>query len=244
VLIDDEDEDDKNFSILAPAKRAKCNADLDFCFWESPCKLDTDQEKTSTSNAHASDRTLLSKDVLKLLQNSDIIRKALDDAEDMKVLDENDPPAASLPSAAGLRMYSNSFRRLPIMCPRSVPQTVCEEDEEVMHLLREDAHATASTVGAEGAVAQESASSVHENKITITCQCKLGKVLIKLRPNDPLSKLQSTFLASAVSKGWLPKPEIPAGLRIEFDGSKVSLNETPNSLGLEDEDSIDISWKV
>ncbi|GAX81038.1 hypothetical protein CEUSTIGMA_g8473.t1 [Chlamydomonas eustigma] len=245
VLIDDDyDSEDDQFSLLAPAKKARGNTDQEFSFLESPCDPDIEKEKVSLGIGQRSDRTALSMDALKLLKNSDSIRKALDDAENLKVLNENDDLlSTSLPSASGLRMYNNSFRKPPMTNQRPTPNTQSEEDEEIMRLLKEDAQLAGATGGGEH-VAEENAACVQEDKITITCQCKFGKVLIKLRVSDPLSKLQATFLASAVSKGWLPQPETPPGFRIEFDGDKVGMDETPKSLGLEDEDSVDISWKV
>ncbi len=75
-----------------------------------------------------------------------------------------------------------------------------------------------------------------------------GKVTLKIRKSDPLSKVEKAFLAIARDKKWLPASSSssggpPTGFKITFDSDRVDLEESPESLGIEEGDALDITWK-
>ena len=68
-----------------------------------------------------------------------------------------------------------------------------------------------------------------------------------MKRDDPFSKAQGIFIEFAVSKGWLPKEvtpsEPPAGFKMHWDDEKIDLGECPDSLGVDDGERVDVSWK-
>lgn len=104
---------------------------------------------------------------------------------------------------------------------------------------------TASAMGDMEAdqLAEEAAkAAADENKITLTCKTKHGELKVRMRTTDPFSKLLDTFKIGAVKKGW----DVPEGarFRMEFDGDKLEMADNPAGVGIEDEETIDVTWKL
>ena len=68
-----------------------------------------------------------------------------------------------------------------------------------------------------------------------------------MKRDDPFSKVQGIFIDFAVTKGWMSKEatatDPPAGFRMHWDDEKIDLQESPDSLGVEDGERVDVSWK-
>eukprot|EP00798_Chlamydomonas_sp_ICE-L_P010442 gene10442-8394_t len=91
-------------------------------------------------------------------------------------------------------------------------------------------------------VADAPASPDEVVKVKLTCQCKLGKVQINVRPGDPFSKLLKAFKKHAFQKGWTKSAD--QEMRIDFDGDPIGLEQTPDELEVETDDVVDLIWKI
>lgn len=103
--------------------------------------------------------------------------------------------------------------------------------------------APAAAGGPAGAAQQESA----EPKMTVTCQSRDGRVKLRLKLCDPLSKLVTAFAKHWQEKGQA-MPEATSAYTLKFDDEKLdhsaTLGDIKEEYDLADEDIIDITWKA
>ena len=80
-----------------------------------------------------------------------------------------------------------------------------------------------------------------EAKITLKVKSLAKPEGLKMRigKGQPFSRLYTAYEEAGHKEGWLPAD---ATVTLLFDGDKVQPDDTPASLGLEDEEVIDARW--
>lgn len=95
---------------------------------------------------------------------------------------------------------------------------------------------------ADAPVQQETPEPHPESEAKVLLVCKTqrhGNVKLRLRKGDPMSKLFSAFQLNAERKGWVKQG---AEMRFEFDGERLSGEETPAALEADEGDVIDVVY--
>lgn len=258
-LADDDDDDDLGINIKTTTSRATPSNGWDSMGTSPSCGP---SKPAAATHKGAPAESFLDDATRKTLEESKALAKAL-----QAQLDDEDDSPAKLPPAARtassslhrpstLRMMlsqNSSMSRASADILAAIRRTGAQGagpsedvdlvDAEDAELLRADAAATAAWEGG----ASASAGPASGADMLIVFQCRKGEAKLRVRPDDPFTKLQAEFITFAESKGWLTKDggsAAPPGFKMMWDDERIDLGESPSSLGIEDGERVDVSWKV
>ena len=263
----DDDDDDVGINMKTTASQAMLSNGGDSMGTSPSCGPSKGRALSIPAPKSAPAESFLDDATRKILEESKALAKALraqlDDEDDSPA---KPPPARARSSASSLHRPSNlrmmlsqsssmsrasadvlaAVRRTGAQGAGAASEDVDLVDEEDAELLRADAAATAAA-GRGAAVATAAATGQSsEFDMLIVFQCRKGEAKLRVRKDDPFSKLQVDFIAFAESKGWLPKGSgtvAPQAFKMVWDDERIDLVESPSSLGIEDGERVDVSWK-
>mmetsp|Transcript_16309 Transcript_16309/g.35276 ORF Transcript_16309/g.35276 Transcript_16309/m.35276 type:complete len:310 (+) Transcript_16309:167-1096(+) len=187
--------------------------------------------KTGPSAAYLDDNTR------KLVEEAQQLSKRLDESSRVDLtIDDDLCDAGALPLPARLPSLRPS-RLQPLQAAHAGPSTSTDVDTAVP-LQPPDSLPLHG-----GSMPAPPAPAADPDKIEVKCQSKKGTKVIRIKKTDPLLKLKRAFLKAAAAAGWLPSEDEPTGFRMIWDEETCNVDDTPDALGIEAEDVLDVVWK-
>lgn len=131
-------------------------------------------------------------------------------------------------AAAARRMPADPVPSLQLL-NHSVDDVDDDADDDAINL-------TSTAAASNGDVAQQPDSNA--DKVRLNFKTQSGKsIVVRVGKSDALSKAFDTFTAHAHKEGWLS--DKPSKF-VSPDGDKLTGTETPDDLGLENDDMIEV----
>lgn len=96
---------------------------------------------------------------------------------------------------------------------------------------------------APGKIAPTSPISSQSGRVLLLFRCQHGSKLLNAPRNRPLLPAFEGFLSVATSEGWVSEDAQVSDAAFEWDGETIDEDTTPDDLGAEDEDIVDVFFR-
>lgn len=103
--------------------------------------------------------------------------------------------------------------------------------------------ATASNAAAPTAPAASAPPSPEDARVLLRLRCQHGSKLLLVRRRAPLRAAFARFVQEAAAEGWVCDDAEVSDAAFEWDGENIDESATPDALGVEDEDIVDVFFR-